>query len=223
MTPGNRVQDLTYTYDANGNITHLVDASFTKTAKKVDYTYDDLNRLIKASTTPDVASGAPHSGSNYTEAWTYDALGNILTDATSTGGVTATTTYTYAGNTGSSYADPDAATQIGNDALTYDKNGNTLTGFGLTNVFDWRDRLATTTARPASSIATMKIISSCGKMLAPTRRISPTRTSPRSSQALPPQPTCSSTVARSRPSLGRGWQFDMFDAELGERIDHRVR
>jgi hypothetical protein len=51
FTPGNRVQDLSYTYDANGNITHLVDTSFTKTAKVVDYTYDDLNRLTQASTT----------------------------------------------------------------------------------------------------------------------------------------------------------------------------
>jgi YD repeat-containing protein len=151
MTPGNRVQDLTYAYDADGNITHLVDGSYTKTAKTVDYTYDDLNRLTKASTTPALDSGAPNAGRNVTEAWTYDALGNILTDATTTGGVTATTTYTYAGNTGSNCADPDAATQIGNDSLTYDKNGNTTSGFGLTNVFDWRDRLATTTG-PATII-----------------------------------------------------------------------
>ena len=53
FTPGNRVQDLSYTYDPVGNITHLVDASFTKSAKAVDYTYDNLNRLIQASTTPD--------------------------------------------------------------------------------------------------------------------------------------------------------------------------
>jgi YD repeat-containing protein len=73
-----------------------VDASFTKTAKVVDYTYDDLNRLTQASTTPDIASGASNAGRNMTERWTYDALGNILTDATSTlNGTFATTTYTY--------------------------------------------------------------------------------------------------------------------------------
>jgi YD repeat-containing protein len=158
MTPGNRVQDLTYTYDADGNITHLVDGSYTKTAKTVDYTYDALNRLTKASTTPAIDSGAPNAGGNVTEAWTYDALGNILTDATTTGGVTSTSTYIYAGNTGSSYADPDAATQVGNDSLTYDKNGDTLTGFGLTNVFDWRNRLATTTGPATSSTATTRMI-----------------------------------------------------------------
>ena len=128
------------------------------TVVTVDYTYDSLNRLTKASTTPAIDSGAANAGGNVTEAWTYDALGNILTDATTTGGVTSTSTYTYAGNTGSSYADPDAATQVGNDSLTYDKNGDTLTGFGLTNVFDWRNRLATTTGPATSSTATTRMI-----------------------------------------------------------------
>jgi hypothetical protein len=40
-------------------------------------------------------------------------------------------------------------------------------------------------------------------------------------------PLFSSVAARGADgppdALGRGWQFDMFDAELGERIDHRVR
>jgi hypothetical protein len=115
MTPGNRVQDLAYTYDPNGNITHLVDASFTKTAKVIDYTYDDLNRLTQASTTPDIASGAPNAGRNMTERWSYDALGNILTDATSTLNGTFATTYTYS-PTGD--ANPDAATLVGSTTLT---------------------------------------------------------------------------------------------------------
>ena len=72
FTPGNRVQDLSYTYDANGNITRLVDASFTKTAKVVDYTYDTLNRLTQASTTADISSGAPNAGHNMIEQWGYD-------------------------------------------------------------------------------------------------------------------------------------------------------
>jgi RHS repeat-associated protein len=130
MTPGNRVQDLTYIYDPVGNITHLVDASFTKTAKTVDYTYDSLNRLVQASTTPDIASGAPNAGRNMIEKWSYDALGNILTDATTTLSGWATTTYTYAGNTGSLTANPDAATRIGNNTLTYDANGNETSGLG---------------------------------------------------------------------------------------------
>ncbi len=150
MTPGNRVQDLSYTYDANGNITYLVDASFTKTAKVVDYTYDGLNRLIQASTTPDISSGAPNAGRNTIEQWTYDALGNVLTDASSTlGGTFATTTYLYQGNTGSSYANPDAPTQVGQTTITYDNNGNVTQGLsGFQGAWDWRNRLSisTTTA-----------------------------------------------------------------------------
>ena len=78
----------------------------------VDYTYDDLNRLTQASTTPDIASGAPNAGHNMIEKWSYDALGNILTDATTTlSGGWATTTYSYAGT---NYANPDAATRVRN-------------------------------------------------------------------------------------------------------------
>jgi RHS repeat-associated protein len=124
-----------------GNITHLVDASFTKTAKVIDYTYDDLNRLTQASTTPDIASGAPNAGRNMAERWTYDALGNILTDATSTlNGTFATTTYTYSA-TGD--ANPDAATQVGSTTLTYDNDGNQLTGYNVTKTWDWRNHLGT--------------------------------------------------------------------------------
>ena len=78
----------------------------------VDYTYDDLNRLTQASTTPDIASGAPNAGHNMIEKWSYDALGNILTDATTTlSGGWATTTYSYAGT---SYANSNAATRVRN-------------------------------------------------------------------------------------------------------------
>lgn len=66
------VQDLTYTYDAVGNITEIVDASETGSAATTSYTYDDLYRLLSASTTD--ASSTP-----YNRTFTYDALGNILT------------------------------------------------------------------------------------------------------------------------------------------------
>ena len=150
FTPGNRVQDLSYTYDANGNITRFVDASFTKTAKVVDYTYDDLNRLTQASTTPDIASGAPNAGHNMIEKWSYDSLGNILTDATTTlSGGWATTTYSYAGT---SYTNPDAATSIGGVSLSYDNAGNQLTGFGVTKTWDWRNHLGTSVIGATTTI-----------------------------------------------------------------------
>src|SRR5690606_36484113 len=43
-----KAHELAYTYDANGNITKIVDTSETNTAKTVDYTNDDLNRLMSA-------------------------------------------------------------------------------------------------------------------------------------------------------------------------------
>jgi len=104
------IQNLTYTYDANGNITRLVDASQTNSAKTVDYTYDALNRLLTATT-----SGAVN-GQNYAQIYVYDVIGNILSGPAGT--------YTYAGNQGSSYANPHAVTDIAGTAYAYDNNGN---------------------------------------------------------------------------------------------------
>ncbi len=124
---GSRAQDLSYTYDALGNITQLVDAGTSGTAKTVNYTYDDLSRLLTASTTN--ASTSP----NYKYTYTYDVLGNILSGPLGN--------YTYGGSSGSSYADPDAVTAIGSTTLTYDKNGN-LTAEGTTTyTWDYRNRL----------------------------------------------------------------------------------
>ena len=153
MTPGNRVQDLSYAYDPVGNITHLADASFTKTAKVVDYTYDALNRLIQASTTPDISSGALNAGRHSLETWSYDALGNILTDTVNNGSSIATSTYQYQGNIGSNYADPDAATTIGTTTLSYDNSGNLTAGLiGFQGAWDWRNRLTTATSSSETDI-----------------------------------------------------------------------
>ncbi|MDB4940249.1 MAG: hypothetical protein JWO40_674 [Candidatus Doudnabacteria bacterium] len=128
-------QDLAYTYDNNGNITQIVDASGTNSSKTVAYVYDDLNRLTSATATG-VASGQ----STYTENYAYDAIGNI-TSKTGPG------SYTYAGNTGSNYANPNAATTIGSATLTYDNNGNMLTkGTSYTNTWDYNNRITQTVA-----------------------------------------------------------------------------
>jgi len=91
-------QDMSYTYDALGNITQISDVSSSLTAKIVNYSYDDLSRLLIASTTG--ATSAP----NYRQVFTYDALGSITSGPLGT--------YTYAGNTGGSYANPHAVTSI---------------------------------------------------------------------------------------------------------------
>jgi RHS repeat-associated protein len=64
------LQNISYEYDAGGNITQIIDASDTGAGKAVTYQYDDLSRLISASTT--AASSSP-----YTYTYVYDALGNI--------------------------------------------------------------------------------------------------------------------------------------------------
>jgi RHS repeat-associated protein len=124
---GSKAQDLSYTYSPAGNVTRIVDASNTDTAKTTDYGYDDLHRLTSATTTGAVA------GWSGTKSWTYDAVGNITTsDAGS---------YLYQGSSGSSYANPHAATSVGGVTKTYDNNGNMTASGSGTFAWDWNNRL----------------------------------------------------------------------------------
>lgn len=118
---GDSIQDLTYTYDAVGNIEQIVDASDTETAKTTDYSYDDLHRLsiseISEAENPSL-DGA--SGERTTQDFTYDSIGNIDSSPEAGG-------YKYFGSSGSSYANPHAVTATdGGYTLTYDNNGNML-------------------------------------------------------------------------------------------------
>src|SRR5258708_7654511 len=119
IAAASHAQDLSYTYDNVGNITQIVDASATDTSKTANYGYDDLYRLTSSTITGVAAGQLP-----YTENYTYNAIGNILTKTGQMG------TYAYDGNTGVNYANPHAATSIGSSALTYDNNGNMLTKSG---------------------------------------------------------------------------------------------
>ena len=136
------IQDTTYTYDVNGNIAQLVDASGTDTAKTVAYTYDDLNRLMSATATG-VASGQQ----TYTYSYTYNAVGNILTRSESVaGGAAVTHTYAYEGNTGARFENPHAVTKITPSSgsvvnYTYDNNGNLTTDGTWTHTWDYGNRL----------------------------------------------------------------------------------
>ncbi len=128
----NNIQDISYVYDPVGNITTLTDNSTTDAKKTVTYGYDSLNRLTSASTT-----GAPTGQSNYSQTYSYDPVGNILSKSDQG-------TYTY-GGTGS--PNPDAVTAIGANTFTYDANGNMLTsstGAGQTNTWDYNNRLIQT-------------------------------------------------------------------------------
>jgi RHS repeat-associated protein len=124
-------QNISFTYDAVGNITKIVDNSQSDAAATTTYTYDDLYRLTSASST------SAASGGDFLKTYAYDLLGNI-TSSSDKG------TYTYAGNTGTSYADPDAVTSIGGTATsTYDNDGNLLTykAAGIaTSTYTWDNR-----------------------------------------------------------------------------------
>ena len=96
---GDAVQDIDYYYDAVGNIIQIKDESYTNAAKTVDYTYDTLYRLTRASST------VAENGQNYIQTYVYNAIGNI-TNKSDIGD------YAYSGYVGSSYANPHAATAI---------------------------------------------------------------------------------------------------------------
>lgn len=139
------LQDLSYTYDAVGNIIQIIDASETDSAKTTDYTYDDLYRLISATITAPPSEGGDE-GVVETLTYTYNILGN-LTSRSDFG------TYTYAGDTSTApatrYANPHAVTSIlKTDGTTinfsYDSNGNVKTDGTTTYTWDYMNRLTQT-------------------------------------------------------------------------------
>lgn len=75
-------QDLQYTFDPRGNITHIDDKAqpdIDGVRASKDYTYDPINRLIESSGRKDMATeGAKHALVRYTEKYSYDSTGNIL-------------------------------------------------------------------------------------------------------------------------------------------------
>ena len=146
-TIGVNTSTYAYTYDANGNITRIVETrkeGTTTTTYTTRYTYDDLNQLIREDN-PYVNNG---SGATYVYA--YDYNGNRTSKKTyayTTGTIntnpTDTQTYTYGQNNWG-----DLLNTVNGISLTYDAIGNPLTYHnGLNYTFTWTDgrRLATAT------------------------------------------------------------------------------
>ncbi len=127
-----KYQNIGYTYDSVGNITQIVDSSNTNTAKTLTFTYDDLYRLLSATSNGAVAGG------NFTETYSYNELGNILSKSD-------VGTYAYAGNTGTLFANPHAPTSIASVSRTYDKNGNLLNDGANIYTWNYKNQLASTT------------------------------------------------------------------------------
>ncbi len=134
----NGIQNLSYIYDAVGNIVEISDTSITSGAHVATFAYDDLYRLTLASTT--MVTSTP-----YTRTYAYDRLGN-LTSQTGVG------TYLYQGDTGSLYANPHAATTIGGKAVSHDQNGNLTSFASTTNSWDYRNRLLASYASSSPSM-----------------------------------------------------------------------
>jgi len=109
---GTAVQDVKHTWDAGGNLATRQDVFTSETET---FTYDFLDRLTGVS-------------GPYTESFTYNAIGNILTK---TG-----TSYTY----GSS-SHKHAVTAAGSTSYAYDANGNMTTRVSHTITWDVENRL----------------------------------------------------------------------------------
>ena len=109
------LQRLNYTYDNVGNVSQIQDNVRNETQ---NFAYDDLDRLTSVT-------GA------YSQGWTYNAIGNILTRT----GVDAAT-FTY-GDTNHKHA----VTQVGTTAYTYDPNGSMTARGSDALLYDQENRL----------------------------------------------------------------------------------
>ena len=130
------LQNFTYSYDQVGNIIEIEDDSETNSDKAVEpitigveYTYDDLYRLISASTTNTVAAY------QYLETYSYNAIGNI-TNKSDQGN------YTYSG---AGFLNPHAVSQIAAQSMSYDNNGNLTNDGTWTHSWTYDNRLASST------------------------------------------------------------------------------
>jgi YD repeat-containing protein len=121
---GNTLVDFTYTLDPVGNPTQVIRAG--SAAGTTTYAYDVRDRLTEVC----FQASCPGGADPFIR-WTYDGVGNRLTEARPTGA----TSYTYNA--------ADELTQSGSTSYTYDQNGN-QTGAGSASLsYDLADRLKT--------------------------------------------------------------------------------
>lgn len=126
-----KLQDLTYTFDGNGNVNTIAD---TVNSMSQSFTYDDLNRLTQAV------------GSAYgTQSFVYDSIGNMTTKGNRTmtygagaPGPHAVTGVTWSGNNYPTFCRDLAS---GSCNLNYDANGNMTQRGGDTLTYDSENRL----------------------------------------------------------------------------------
>ena len=117
---------MAYTVDASGMRTAITESDPAGTTRTVAYAYDALKRLTAEA----IAHRDPTR--NRTSTWTYDRVGNRLTQTVQTaqgtvGAASAATTYTYDANDRLTSETSTVGAASAATLYTYDANGNTIT------------------------------------------------------------------------------------------------
>jgi RHS repeat-associated protein len=136
------VDDETYTYDSYGNVTSQTQTRVGTTSETQCYDYDHLDRLVAAWTATDDCATQPTSSddsmvgdplgsaSAYWTTWSYDAVGNRLSQVqhSLSGGADTTTSYDYngsgAGQPGTLTSTSTSGGASGSASYGYDADGN---------------------------------------------------------------------------------------------------
>ncbi|MCA2226534.1 RHS repeat domain-containing protein [Nonomuraea aurantiaca] len=158
---GVMVNDLTYAYTPNGEVTRITDRTAGSAADTQCFAYDYLRRVTSAWTATDNCQATPSASviggpAPYWQQFGYDLTGNRQTKTVKgLGGVAdATSTYTYP-NPGDNVDRPHAVTAIttGSTATAYgyDDAGNTKTRPGQTLNWDEQGMLASVTSGSATT------------------------------------------------------------------------
>lgn len=110
-----------YTVDASGMRTAVEESDATGPVRAVAYAYDATKRLTQE------AIDHRENASDRVTTWTYDPVGNRLSQALTVGGTNESTSYTYDANDRLLNETRSGGAGAGTTAYTYDANGNTLT------------------------------------------------------------------------------------------------
>lgn len=115
-SPYEGLQNLEYVYDAVGNVLTIKDYKVTGGTQTQSFTYDPLDRLLSAG-----ASGGSSGQGQYSESYTYNASGNLMSK-------TGVGSYTYGTQASDcpegALSKPHAVVTAGSNTYCYDQNGN---------------------------------------------------------------------------------------------------
>jgi RHS repeat-associated protein len=123
----NSLQGLSYTYDPAGNIATITEDSIHNSGQKQCFTYDALDRLVKATTSTDASQGCSTQLGlgNYDETYDYDiTTGNLASKGSTTNILSYNETVSCAAG---SRTIPHAVSSLNGNTFEYDCNGNQTT------------------------------------------------------------------------------------------------